>query len=140
MPLFKKKQKPVEESNENSLPQDILEFLDEADNRYIRAYETRNLPCLKDYFTRECIIKLGPIIANTASLRYFSNSKFRVTDWTLSEKNGEVWSVTKSVTYTDIRVAGSMRMKVSNDYVEEWTLYVTDDEVLVSNVHLCQGV
>ena len=126
-----------EEEEVLELPVEFERFLDMADEAYIRAYETRNLPCLKDFFTRECILRLGSLIANTAGGRYFANDKFRTTYWTpISRPNEKTWIVQKDVVFSDIHVAGSMRMKVSQDYTEMWTLYVTEEELLVSAVHL----
>lgn len=128
--------KPTEEENDApaSTYEELLQFLDLADSAYIEAYETRNLAILKDFFTRDCILSVGSLIRSTASMRYFANEKFRSTSWQILNSIGEKITVRKSVVFSDIRLHGSTKMKISQDYEETWEIIVTEEEMLVSNV------
>lgn len=139
MGLFGKRKKlEVEETvyESSTLSSEIISFLREADVAYIGAYETRNMSLLKEYFNRDAIIKLGVLIRNTAGTRYFANEKFRTTSWTLMEDYGDSIVVEKSVVFSVIRVAGSTKIKISQDYTEYWTIEITEDEILVSDIRM----
>ena len=123
-----------EDTGPRSSYEEMLYFLEQADLAYIEAYETRNMAVLKDYFTRECILSVGALIRNTSGMRYFANEKFRSTSWQILNSAGENVTVRKSVVFSEIKVAGSTKMKVSQDYEETWDLLVTDEEILVTNV------
>lgn len=129
--LFGKKKKVISE-----IPEDILEFLEEADKRYIRAFETRSIQPLKDYFSRKCMVKLSSMIANQASSRYFGSDKFRTTSWVVIQKPESIGVFKKVVEYESIKVHGSMGMKISADYDEEWTIIITDDELIVDDIRV----
>lgn len=118
----------------NAIPKDILNFLHEADILYIRSFETRNIKVLKDYFTRECIIKLSRVIVNEAAARYYGNEKFRVTTWTPIEVTDSYGSYEKSVVYDAVKVSGTFNMKVSQDYKEIWKISITPTELFVTDV------
>lgn len=120
------------------IDREIFEFLEDADKAYIRAFETRDIRVLREYFTRDCIIRLTSVIAAEASTRYFSTDKFRSTRWTAKSKvrnlKEEIITICKEVTFRDINVAGSTRMKVSNDYSELWYLNVTAEDFYITKV------
>ena len=121
-------------NNHNGIPDDLYEFLEEADRLYIRAFETRSIGILKDYFTRDCCFAISRWIIAEASERYFSDEKFRTTSWEiLSESPSEI-ILKKECIYKDIHLTISRQMKVSDDYREQWAITVTPDEFWVSNV------
>lgn len=127
--LFGKKKKTVSE-----IPEDILDFLEEADKRYIRAFETRSITPLKDYFSRQCMVKLSNMIANQASSRYFGSDKFRTTSWVVIQQPNSIGVFKKVVEYESIKVHGSMGMKISADYDEEWTVLIDDEDLFVNDI------
>lgn len=126
--LFGKKPKAI------GIPNDIMEFLLEADKRYIRAFETRNIVILKEHFTRDCCIALSRVIVAEAASRYFSNEKFRNTEWSVITSSPNLGVYKKTVIFENIKVHGSMGMKVSQDFVEQWTISISDDELFVTAV------
>lgn len=129
--MFGKKKKKTVQSD---IPDDILEFLEEADKRYIRAFETRSIVPLKEYFTRQCMVKLSNMIANQASSRYFGSDKFRTTSWVVIQKPDSIGVFKKVVEYESIKVHGSVGMKISADYDEAWTVEINDDDLFVSDL------
>lgn len=129
MSLFGKKKK-----NNSGIPDDILEFLQEADKRYIQAFETRSIAVLKDYFSRKCMVKMSSMVVNQASSRYFGSDKFRTTSWVVLQKEGEFDVFKKVVEYESIKVHGSLGMKMSQDYDEKWCVIVTDEDLIVDDI------
>lgn len=120
--------------NKSGLPDDLYEFLLEADARYIKAFETRTVAVLKEYFTRECCIAISNWIVAEASLRYFSDERYRDTTWTILSQTDSHVSLKKDCVYKDIRLSVSRTMKVSDDYQEIWEINVTPDEFWVASV------
>lgn len=120
--------------NHSGLPDDLYEFLLEADRLYIRAYETRSVGLLKEHFTRDCCYAISRCIVAEASLRYFSDEKLRDTTWTIVSESPTQVSLIKDCVYKDIRITVSRTMKVSDDYREEWTVMVTPEEFWVKSV------
>jgi hypothetical protein len=118
----------------NGIADDLYEFLEEADKLYIKAFETRSIGILKDYFTRECCRALSVWIVNEASSRFFSEERFRNTTWEIFQQSATNIVLRKQCVYRDIHLTMSRTMKVSDDYAEEWTVQVTPDEFWVSNV------
>lgn len=118
----------------NGLPADLYDFLEEADAKYIRAFETRSISVLKDYFTRECVYTISRWIVAEASSRYFSNEKFRETTWTILNQMPNEIVLQKECIYKDIRLSLSRTMKVSDDYKERWVISVTPEEYWVTDV------
>lgn len=121
-------------NNHSGLPDDLYEFLQEADKLYIRAFETRSIGVLKEYFTRDCCYAISRWIVAEASLRYFSDERFRTTTWSIISQTNEQVSLMKDCVYKDIRLTVSRSMKVSDDYREVWTVMITPEEFLVSSV------
>lgn len=119
-----------------SIDKDLRSFLEEADALYIKAFETRSLGCLKEYFTRECILMLSRWIVNEASSRFFGDKKFRNTSWEMIQKDSNQCIVIKTCIYKDIHLTMSRSMKVSDDYIERWIIQVTPDEYWVQSINL----
>lgn len=119
----------------NGVPEDLYEFLEEADRLYIRAFETRSIGVMKDYFTRECCFTISRWIVAEASSRYFGQEKFRETTWTVIAQTPTSYVLEKACTYRDIRISLSRTMKVSDDYKEQWSISVTPEEFWVIDVH-----
>lgn len=128
--MFKRKSK-----KHNGLPEDLQEFLEEADRLFIKAFETRSISVMKDYFTRECCFTISRWIVAEASSRYFGQEKFRETTWTILEQTPTKYVLEKTCVYKDIRISLSRTMKVSDDYREQWSINVTPEEYWVTDVH-----
>ena len=113
---------------------DLYDFLKVADAAYIRAFETRSVGLLREFFTPDCCMAISQWIVAEASLRYFGNEKFRNTKWIV--ESSEVGSITliKECIYRDIKLSLSKTMKVSDDYRERWTIKVTPEEYIVTSV------
>lgn len=126
--LFGKKPKSV------GIPNDIMEFLLEADKLYYRAFETRNIVILKEYFTRDCCVALSKVIVAEAASRYFSNEKFRNTTWSVIQSSDIMGIYKKVVVFENIKVHGTLGMKVSQDFTEEWTISISPDDLFVTKV------
>lgn len=118
----------------DNIPDDLYDFLSEADRLYIRAFETRSIGLLKEHFTRDCCFAISRWIIAEASERYFSDEKFRKTSWEILSDNGTETVLIKECIYKDIHITMSRQMKVSDDYKEKWTVQVTPDEFWVSSV------
>lgn len=121
-------------NNHNNIPNDLYEFLTEADRLYIRAFETRSIGLLKEHFTRDCCFSISRWIIAEAAERYFSDEKFRTTSWEILSDNQSEIIVKKTCVYKDIHITMSRQMKVSDDYIENWTILVTPDEYWVSDI------
>lgn len=124
---FKKKK-------QTDIVDDLYEFLEEADKLYIRAFETRSIGILKEYFTRDCCLAISRWIVAEASSRYFSEERFRNTTWEISEESSTQIVLRKQCVYRDVRLTASRTMKVSDDYEEMWTVAVSPDEYWVTSV------
>lgn len=118
----------------NGIPNDLYEFLEEADELYIRSFETRSIGVLKDFFTRDCCYVISRWIIAEASSRYFSDKKFRETTWTILNQTPTEVTLMKECIYKDIKLNLSRTMKVSDDYKEEWVVKITPEEFWVTAV------
>lgn len=112
----------------------LQKFLDEADECYIKAFETRSISVLKKHFTLECCRKMSVWIVNEASSRFFGDEKFRTTTWTVLEETDSLVTIQKECTYKNIKISMSRNMKVSDDYKEVWTVEITPDGYMVRSV------
>lgn len=119
----------------NGIPNDLYDFLEEADALYIKAFETRSIGVLKEYFTKECCRAISLWIVAEASSRYFSDEKFRETTWTILTQTAEEITLQKECVYRNIRLSLNRTMKVSDDYKEQWTVKVTPEEFWVTSVN-----
>ena len=122
------------EKKQTDIADDLYEFLEEADKLYIRAFETRSIGILKEYFTRDCCLAISRWIVAEASSRYFSEERFRNTTWEISEESSTQIVLRKQCVYRDVRLTASRTMKVSDDYEEMWTVAVSPDEYWVTSV------
>lgn len=128
--MFGKKEK----RNRSDLPNDLYEFLEEADALYIRAFETRSIGLLKEHFTRDCCVAISRWIVAEASSRYFSDEKFRNTSWVVISETANEICIRKECTYRDIKLTITRSMKVSDDYRELWRVMITPEEYWVCSV------
>lgn len=121
-------------NKQTGIADDLYEFLEEADKLYIRAFETRSIGLLKDYFTRDCCLAISRWIVAEASSRYFSEERFRNTTWVILEESSAQVVLRKQCVYRDVRLTASRSMKISDDYEELWTIEVSPEEYWVSSV------
>lgn len=121
-------------NKQTGIADDLYEFLEEADKLYIRAFETRSIGLLKDYFTRDCCMAISRWIVAEASSRYFSEERFRNTTWEILEESSTQVVLRKQCVYRDVRLTASRSMKISDDYEELWTIQVSPEEYWVSSV------
>jgi hypothetical protein len=121
-------------NKQTGIADDLYEFLEEADKLYIRAFETRSIGLLKDYFTRDCCLAISRWIVAEASSRYFSEERFRNTTWEILEESSAQVVLRKQCVYRDVRLTASRSMKISDDYEELWTIEVSPEEYWVSSV------
>lgn len=102
----------------------------------MRAYECRDIVILKEFFTKECAVKIARAAASSGASRYFSVDKFRNTTWRkVEEESDGVLKIFKSVEFKDIKIAGGTHMKVSTDYQEYWFVSASDG-FKVTNIEL----
>ena len=121
-------------SKQTGIADDLYDFLEEADKLYIRAFETRSIGLLKDYFTRDCCMAISRWIVAEASSRYFSEERFRNTTWEILKESSAQVVLRKQCVYRDVRLTASRSMKISDDYEELWTIEVSPEEYWVSSV------
>ena len=116
-------------------PKETIEtWLKEADRAYIKAYETRDIVVLKNWFSRDCCIKLSRVIVATASTRLFVAESFRDTQWTCITKDDSTAVYQKSVKYDGVKIA-SYKMAVGEDYEETWYIDILGkNSYLVTNI------
>lgn len=119
---------------QTDIDDDLMSFLEEADKLYIRAFETRSIGILKEYFTRDCCLAISRWIVAEASSRFFSEERFRNTTWSVTENSGTKVVLLKQCTYKDVHITASRSMKVSDDYQETWVINVTPEEYWVASV------
>lgn len=108
----------------------VIKFLEEADDRYISAFETRSIGLLRGYFSRNCCQTISCWIVAEASSRFFGNKKYRKTEWKLVEQDGPIQVYLKSVIYKTIHIGLFKTMKVSEDYNETWVVDTDSDCVV----------
>lgn len=123
--------------NTSGIADDLYEFLCEADALYIRAFETRSIGILKDFFTRNCCMSISRWIVAEASTRYFSEERFRNTTWEVTEHNDTSVKFRKKCVYRDVRLTLNRKMKISEDYDEIWTILISPEEYWVDNIQPC---
>ena len=128
----------IQKRQGSNVTAELQEFLEEADERYIKAFETRSIGVLTEYFTRDCCRMISRAILAEASFRYFSDAKFRETTWNIISETPTVIEVEKQCIYRNVKLSLTKSMKISDDYVEKWTVQVSPEEYWVSNVEAMQ--
>lgn len=123
-------------TNNSGLPNDLYEFLEEADRLYIKAFETRTIGILKEYFTRDCCFAISRWIIAEASSRYFCDEKYRKTTWSIVQSTPTEIILEKDCVYKDIHLTISRSMKVSDDYKESWRIQVVPNGYMVAGVQM----
>lgn len=117
-----------EENEELSKSQ--IDYLNEIDLEYMRAYSTRTLRYIEKYFTRDCLIKVSSYIHGMGSC-YFASSKFRNTKWILESQTPDICVIRKEVTFDKVRIAGSLQVAVADNYKERWIVLMEDNKFTV---------
>lgn len=107
--------------NKTKLPSSLINFLNEADTEYMKAFAIKNTKVLKDHLSRDCIIKIGQEVFSIGT-RYFGAEKFRKTSWTILSDMDGVVEVLKTVTFDKIKVGGSLSISVQTNYKELWVV------------------
>ncbi len=123
-------------TNNSGLPNDLYEFLEEADRLYIKAFETRTIGILKEYFTRDCCFAISRWIIAEASSRYFCDEKYRKTTWSIIQSTPTEIILEKDCVYKDIHLTISRSMKVSDDYKESWRIQLVPSGYMVAGVQM----
>ena len=123
-------------TNNSGLPNDLYEFLEEADRLYIKAFETRTIGILKEYFTRDCCFAISRWIIAEASSRYFCDEKYRKTTWSIVQSTPTEIILEKDCVYKDIHLTISRSMKVSDDYKESWRIQVVPNGYMVAGIQM----
>lgn len=112
-------------------------WLSRADEAYTKALIYGNAAIFDNYGTVDFCSELANRILG--GYRIFAGTeKYKKVSWVLKSKNKETHTKVyiKNVTYDSIKYARDIRVSVSNDYREEWTV-VNNGTTLVENILRC---
>ena len=132
--LSKHVQDPIEESN---VGDELLSFLNEADDRYIYAFESKSPGALKGFFSIDCIKMIMRWSLIDAGARYFSDKAFRRTSWLIDNPENPQ-PITKTCVFDNVKVALARTIKVSEDYKERWVVRNLGDSFIVEDIKLLE--
>lgn len=118
----------------------LLQFLEEANDVYIRAWETRSISLLKNHFTVKGARGIGTWIVQEASSRYFCDKKFRDVEWTQLERTDNFAKYRLVCTFRSQKLLLSGKsMKLSDDYAEIWSILIDGKSYRVDYVYYDEG-
>lgn len=104
------------------ISKDLLKFLDQADDVYIEAYQTRRFLILKDMFTREAMEGINLKVLQEGESRYFAAKHYRLNSWELLDEFDNTITLRKTCNFKRIHIGLFKTMPASTDYEEEWTV------------------
>lgn len=126
--MFFKKEK--EQSN---LPRSLLSFLNEADNAYMLAFETKATSRLRKWFGPNACIYITNAV-HTDCFRFFATDKFRKTKWTNTGGDDVDFTLMKEVVFDTAKLSKGYNVKIGQDYTELWHILVINGQYVVESV------
>lgn len=121
-------------SDSKTISKDLLRFLNDADDLYIEAYQTRQYSILFETFTRECMNGIAYSVQQYGTTRYFAEKRLRKNSWEILEEDDEMIKVRKTQTFKRINYSLFRSMRVSEDYQEDWEILKNDGDYIVSSI------
>jgi len=97
---------------------ELIAFLEEADNAYIRAYQYRSLSELLQFITRELAIEMQQKITYYND-KIWASPAHRLRTWTIVSAEEQIITVRKELTFKNVKY-GRMLVKIGDDCVEYW--------------------
>ena len=98
----------------------LIAFLEEADNAYVRAYQYRAISELARYTTRDFAIEMQQKITYYND-KIWGAPSHRRTAWSIVSTDGVVITVRKELTFKKVKY-GRMLVKIGDDCVEYWKI------------------
>jgi hypothetical protein len=108
--------------NSKAISKDLLRFLNDADDLYIEAYQTRQYSILFELFTRECMNGIAYSVQQYGTTRYFAEKRFRSNTWEVLSEDDEMITIRKTQRFKRINYSLFRSMRVSEDYQEDWEI------------------
>ena len=110
-----------------------IRWLNEVDQAYNKAFQTRNAAGLEKYLTRPCLatvmenVRLGQQV-------YAGLDRYRHVAWTNDGKTPDTSSWIKDVTYDDVKMSHGVVVPVGDAYHERWKLVIDTNQNRISEI------
>lgn len=132
MGLFGKLFKSDDNTSTSGIKGDLVAFLKQVDELYMEAYSAKSTRNIAHYMTPQYARTFSNIVTSV-NVKYFGDSKYRHTNWSLVSQEDNKIKVKKEVTFDKVKVAGKLAISVATDYSEVWTI-VSTSKYLVSEI------
>lgn len=131
--------KSKKQDDSTTLSKHLIEHLNIVDKEYMKAFSIKSTRVLQAYVSRDCAIKVSQSIFSLGS-RYFGADKFRTTNWVLVSEIDGILEVYKDVVFDKVKIGGSMRIGVADNYKELWQIDNTvKSKPIVLDISKVQG-
>lgn len=109
--LFKKKNKT----------NDIIKYLEKADDAYMTAFETRDVSEFSKYCTRDVLRQVKEMVMSGDDI-YLGLDRYRHREWFLVKEGNTVKVYFKKITHDPVELVHKIAVAIADNISEEWTL------------------
>jgi hypothetical protein len=116
------------------IPEELLRFLEYADDGYILAHETNQISYFSPYAsTAVCHAVMDRIQHGTSKM--FGTSSLRIRTWSVCKVGDGYYILRKSITHRTVLAKQGMRLALGDDMEETWKVTVRPDGFIVDDVN-----
>ena len=106
-----------------------LNWLNDADEAYLKAFNTSSMAGCEKYFSRDVYRKIAEDVRRLGKT-YSGITRYRHVTWKMVEQG--VYQ--RIVTFDQMQISKGIQAKVGDDSTEEWSLGATDDGTKVTKI------
>lgn len=119
---------PFQKNKSNNL----VRWLDEADEALIRAYELRDVTQLSNFAVKEVLHTLEDDVYLNKKL--FGTKAYRIRSWDISEIGADSYVITKHLTHKHVRLSRNIIMAIADDITEKWKVAYTESGFRIMDI------
>lgn len=107
---------------------ELIEFLESADDRYLEALETKDITLITSFVTLELYRELRENWEERSAV-IVGPPRYRIRKWLLIRQDPTASIYRRSVNYKDVNIKG-IRLAVGDSLVETWQVSSRDRKVI----------
>lgn len=114
-------------------PNDIIEYLEAADDAYMDAFETKDVSAFSKYCTRDVAYFVRDLVLSDTE-QVFGLKRYRHREWCLVSDGDVIRVYFKKITHDPVEVIHRIAIAIADDISEEWTLERQDSRYVITDI------
>lgn len=111
----------------------LLNFLNEADEELIKAYETKRVNGFVEYASNSVLRYLTDKINSGESI-LFGTKTYRIRTWKIISDKGDTYFVRKELRHRHVKLSKSVYVAIGEDLDEYWSIQKDGKKFIIDSI------